>query len=223
VRGSERLRDGQVKTAKIADDAVDLAKLAHATQGDLLYWAAAGAPALLAAGPAGQVLTAQGAGANPAWADDVFGASLLHVVDEKPAGTNAGTFTSGAWQTRVINTVKTNEIAGASLSTNQITLAVGEYFLIARAPARSTNKHKMRWRNITDAADTLQGTTSVCTSGQAVETHGNVSGRFTVSTSSKAFELQHRAETTRSADGLGSGANFGVTEVFAEVFIWKVG
>jgi len=223
VRGSERLRDGQVTKAKIANDAVDLAKIAHATQGDLLYWAAGGAPAVLGAGTAGQVLTTQGAGGDPVWADDVFGAQLLHVRDEKAGGINGGDFVSGAWRTRVLNTVATNEIAGASLAVNQVTLPVGEYFLIARAPARSVSKHKLLWRNVTDAVNVLHGTTSVTQSNSAVETHGNVSGRFTVSGASKAFELQHFAEVTRNIDGLGSGANFRVPEVFAEIFLWKIG
>ncbi len=222
VRGSERLRDGQVTKAKIANDAVDLAKIAHATQGDLLYWAAGGAPAVLGAGTAGQVLTTQGAGANPVWRPDAFGAQLLHVRDEKAAGTNGGSFTSGSWVTRDLNMVKTNEITGASLTTNQITLPVGNYFIIARAPARSVSKHKMRWRNVTDGTDIVHGTTSVTQSNTAIETHGNISGRFSVIGASKAFELQHRAEVTRNIDGLGSGANFGVTEVFAELFLWKV-
>lgn len=61
------IADANVTTAKIADNAVTLAKIAHATQGDVLYYGASGAPAVLGAGVAGQVLRTDGAAANPAW------------------------------------------------------------------------------------------------------------------------------------------------------------
>ena len=52
----------------IADNAVSLSKLADGTQGDILYYGASGAPALLGVGTSGQFLKTQGAGANPVWA-----------------------------------------------------------------------------------------------------------------------------------------------------------
>ena len=52
---------------------------------------------------------------------------LLHMRDEKANGTQGGTFTSGSWYTRDLNTVVTNEINGASLSSNQFTLPAGDY------------------------------------------------------------------------------------------------
>ena len=60
-------------TAYIADNAVTLAKLEDGTQGDVLYYAASGAPARLGAGSSGQVLTSGGAGANPSWASPTVG------------------------------------------------------------------------------------------------------------------------------------------------------
>jgi hypothetical protein len=51
----------------VADNAITLAKLEDGTQGDVLYYAASGAPARLGAGSDGDVLTSGGAGANPAW------------------------------------------------------------------------------------------------------------------------------------------------------------
>ena len=51
------------------DNTVDLAQLAHATQGDVIYWGSSGVPARLGAGTSGQYLKTQGSGANPTWAD----------------------------------------------------------------------------------------------------------------------------------------------------------
>lgn len=57
-------------------DVVDLAEMAHGTQGDILYYGASGAPTRLAAGTSGHFLKTNGAGANPAWADAVPEASV---------------------------------------------------------------------------------------------------------------------------------------------------
>jgi hypothetical protein len=165
-------------------------------------------------------LTTQGAGADPTWRADAFGAQLFHVRDEKPAGTNGGTFTSGAWQTRDLNTVRSNEIAGANLSANQITLAAGEYFIMASAPGRDCAKHQIKWRNITDQTDELTGRTAAVAQGN--DAHVSVSGRFSVVGASKSFELQHRCQTTRLGEGLGTAGNFGISESYADVMIWKV-
>lgn len=58
---------GTVAEAQIADNAVTLAKVAHGTQGGIIYFGASGAPTELAAGTAGQLLRTGGAGANPSW------------------------------------------------------------------------------------------------------------------------------------------------------------
>ena len=54
----------------LQDNSVTNAKLADATQGDIIYYAGAGAPAQLSAGTSGFFLKTQGAGANPIWAAD---------------------------------------------------------------------------------------------------------------------------------------------------------
>ena len=40
----------------------------------------------------------------------VFGSKLIHIQDEKTSGTDGGIFNSGAWQTRDVNTVKTDDL-----------------------------------------------------------------------------------------------------------------
>ena len=67
---------GSVGTTALADNAVTNAKLADATQGDVIYYGAAGAPAQLSAGTNGHFLKTQGAGANPVWAAVAAGVSL---------------------------------------------------------------------------------------------------------------------------------------------------
>jgi len=148
-----------------------------------------------------------------------FESQLLHVRDEKANNTSGGTFTSGSWQTRTLNTSVTNEISGASLSSNQITLPSGTYFIVATANV-GTNvaRHTAKLRNVTDSSDTIIGTSEYTA---ADSNKSIVTGRFTIA-AQKTFELQHRCSSTSNVDGFGTNADFSVVQVFAEVQIWKV-
>lgn len=142
--------------------------------------------------------------------------SLIVVREALAQNTDAGTFTSGAWQTRALNTVAADSGGDASLSTGQVTLAAGTYRLRASAPAFSVGRHQARWHNVTDNAAVLAGTSEYA---DTVQTRSIVAGRFTIS-ASKVFELQHRCENTRSSDGLGVAGNF-TAEVYAEIELWR--
>ena len=55
-----------------------------------------------------------------------FGSQLFHIREEQTSGsTSAGDVSNRVWSIRTLNTVKTNEISGASLATNQFTLGAG--------------------------------------------------------------------------------------------------
>ena len=150
-----------------------------------------------------------------------FESALLHVRDEKSSGTQGGAFTSGSFITRTLNTVMTNEISGASLASNQITLPAGTYFIFASAIGLQCSSHTAKLRNITDSSDTLIGSVEYASSGAAVTSHSFVIGRFTIA-SQKVFELQHRCGSTQATNGFGNAAGFSVVEVYADVQIWKV-
>ncbi len=150
-----------------------------------------------------------------------FGHKLLHTQDQRAANTAGGTFTSGAWRTRVLNTVLTNEIAGASLASNQITLPIGTYFLLARAPAHQVNRHKIRLYDTTGAAAFLIGSSAFAANGSPFDSDSDCWGRFTVGVES-VIELQHISQTTFALVGFGSESNLGVIEVYSDVLIWKV-
>ncbi len=150
-------------------------------------------------------------------------ADLLHVRDEKASGTDGGTFTSGAWRTRDLNTVKTNEISGASLSSNQITLPAGTYEVIGQGQGFRCNVHVTKLFDTTNTADLVIGSNAF-SDASAVEYSGNDSflrGRFTLSAEA-VLELQHRCLTTKSTIGFGFRAGFGVVEVYSEVMIKKI-
>lgn len=152
-----------------------------------------------------------------------FQSQLFHAQDVKSPNTDAGTFTGGGWRTRTLNTVLTNEISGASLAANKITLPAGVYWFEASAPAYNVNGHKTAIANTTDGVDAiLEGTSEVARSGLGITTRSFVSGRVTIA-SQKQFELRHICETTASTDGFGNRTNTGTSEHYAEIMIWKIG
>ncbi|MFW6242542.1 MAG: hypothetical protein ACOC2W_00115 [bacterium] len=151
--------------------------------------------------------------------------NLLHVEDRKPAGTSGGTFTSGAWRTRDLNTVVTNTIAGASLASNQVTLPAGEYWVEGSAPASYVDQHKVIIKNITDILTILEGTSEriyTTNSFNHITTHSKISGFF-VTNNIKSIELQHRCLTTRDPNGFGRETGLGSYELYSVLKIWKVG
>jgi hypothetical protein len=151
-----------------------------------------------------------------------FSTQLLHVRDEKSSNTNAGSSTSGSWFARSLNTSVTNEISGASLSSNQITLPSGTYYILASAPSYASDSHIAKLRNTTDSSDTLIGTSEYSYQSGVTASRSFVIGRFTIA-AQKTFELQHRVSYSQAGTGaLGVASNFSVVEVYTDVQIWKV-
>ena len=151
-----------------------------------------------------------------------FESALLHVRDEKAQGTASGSAGTTTTQTRVLNTVVTNEISGASLSSNQITLPAGTYFIISRVPTFMTQAHKAYLRNITDSTNTIIGSSLYATSTYEGHNDSMIYGRFTIS-AQKVFEIRHYTAVARASNGLGVQTDLsGIIEVFADVQIWKV-
>jgi hypothetical protein len=152
----------------------------------------------------------------------IFETQLLHVRDEKASGTAGGTTSGGTSMTRVLNTVVTNEISGASLASNQITLPTGTYFIIARLPSFMVDQNKSYLYNTTDSTNTVIGSSSYNYVTGQVAGESFIIGRFTIG-ASKVFEIRHFVTATRSSNGLGVETTLaGFIEVYADVQIWKV-
>jgi hypothetical protein len=171
----------------------------------------------------GQVYVANGSGSGT-WTSisttiNPFGTQLFHVRTEGASGTAGGTFNAGSYVTRALNTIKTNEISGASLASNQISLPAGTYYIVARACGNAVGAHKAKLRNITDSSDTIVG--SVSLTGTNAQTDSWIVGRFTIG-GAKVFELQQRCNVTTVTSGLGAPCSFGDVEVYADVMIWRI-
>jgi len=213
--------DGTVTNAKIAASTIDLTTK---VTGTLPY--TNGGTGLAALGTSLQVLRTNTGATALEFATPTSGkfeSALLHVRDEKASGSAGGTATSGSFFTRTLNTSVTNEISGASLASNQITLPSGTYFIYASAPGYGTNRIKTKLRNITDSTDTLIGSGTYTDSVSAVaEVKSFIAGRFTIS-AQKTFEIQQRVQTTfADANALGIQMGFSVAEIYTDVQIWKI-
>jgi hypothetical protein len=141
--------------------------------------------------------------------------------EEQTAGTEGGTFTSGDWRTRTLNTTVVDEV-GITLASNQFTLPAGTYRFNSAAPGHQTSRQQTRLRNITDSTNVTSGE-----SGFTDETNDSTvawsrsKGQFSI-TSAKVFELQHQCSVTQTTNGLGVAANFGITEIYSSIELLKI-
>lgn len=142
------------------------------------------------------------------------------IRDEKASGTGGGGFTSGAWQTRTLNTETADTGGHASLAFNQITLAPGTYRVRASAPARHVDHHQAKLRNVTAGSDALIGTSEYSRGSDWFQTCSVIAGRITIAAST-VFEIQHRCQTTDGSNGMGDPAGFGVVEVYTVAEFWR--
>jgi len=161
--------------------------------------------------------------AGPPGSNIVSGAApYICIQDQKTQNTAGGTFTSGAWQTRTLNTIISDTVGIASLAANQVTLQPGTYRCFITCPAVNVQAHQARLQNITDGATLLVGTTewTFATANGAV-TRSVIIGRFGLP-SAKVLAVQHQAGATFAAQGFGLAANF-TTEVYTIAEFWLEG
>jgi len=170
----------------------------------------------------------------------VFQSQFYHARNELASGTDGNTLTVSTWNTRAIDTEKTDDLS-ITLSGNQFTLTTGTYYVECQAvtsflglPPRGGTQDvtsKLRLRNITDSTSTLTGLGSkfhVNDDGggnnEDAEVHliTTVSGRFAI-VGSKVFEIQNwvtnnwNSPVTKAGKAISSGEN----EVYLDLKIWK--
>ena len=143
-----------------------------------------------------------------------------YVSERQPSGTDAGTFTAGFFQTRVINTLS----PGASfirISLNQLIIEKGTYHIKALIPGYACNQHVAKLRNITDGTDAILGQNSYAFSPNGWS-NAVVEGTIRIEDTT-VFELQHRCLFTVATFGLGFSNGFGGDEIYTHAAITKVG
>ena len=148
-------------------------------------------------------------------------ASYALICDQKASSADGGTFTSGAWRTRDLNTEISDADSIVSIASNQFTLAAGSYLIRWSAPAYQTTNHQTRLFDVTNT--TVNALGSIEYAAPPVQNRSFGADRVTI-TGNTTFEIQHRAWTTHSINGFGVGNSggtwgdvvFTIVEIFRE-------
>lgn len=142
--------------------------------------------------------------------------------EEQDSGTQSGTFTSGAFRTRAVNTIAVDETGEVTLISDQFTLPAGTYRIQAKAEFFGAAATILRLQNITDVATTLAGLNDHCTVAANSDGHAcHLDGQFTIA-ATKTFELQQRCGLTQTTNGFGVSHSFGINEVFVSIELIKI-
>ena len=154
-------------------------------------------------GSANEVLKTDGSG-NLAFATIAGGkfASYAILVDQKTSGTNGGSFTSGDWRTRDLNTEIADPDGIVSISSNQFTLQAGSYLIKAHAPAYKVGRHQIALYDITASSYVETGSSAYVDGGESVSTDSFLTARFTCS-GANVYEIRHQCGTGFNTYGFG--------------------
>jgi len=160
----------------------------------------------------------------PAEGGGAFENALLHIKDQKPSGTEGGASVNATDNIRTLNTVITNEISGASLSSNQIILPSGDYFIEAHAQGYLAARNMIKLWNDTDSSYILYGQSMYSFPTGNNFNNATITGRFSLA-ATKSLEVHHLIETAKAANGLGvavGSAHVVAHETYTDIKIWKV-
>lgn len=146
--------------------------------------------------------------------------SFTLLRDEQSSSVSGGSFTSGAWRTRTLNTFYGDPEGDISLNSNQFTLQPGTYVIVAEAVAAEVNNHRLRLQNITANTTAAIGLNCYASAADLAQTTASVWARLTL-TQPTTFELQHLCQTSKSSTGFGRGTGMGI-EVYAQVALWRL-
>ena len=146
--------------------------------------------------------------------------SYAIICDQKAESTNGGTFTSGAWRTRDLNTEIADPDSIVSISSNQFTLGAGSYFIESSAPAYDVGRHQTRLYNATTSSVVQAGTNAFASLGDKIYNSSIILARVTI-TSNTAFEIQHRSVHSGTSNGFGVNTTFGEVCIYTVVKIFK--
>lgn len=141
------------------------------------------------------------------------------ICDEKGHDVSGGTFTSGEFRTRDLNTELFDPDGIVSITDNTFTLSAGIYVINWRCPAIDVDRHVSRLYN--------QTSSSIVAIGSTGHSNGNIqdytfgSTRVTI-TSDTVFRVEHRGQTTKNTLGFGVAHNFSGTNnryTYVEIFM----
>jgi len=143
------------------------------------------------------------------------------IYDEKPSGVNSQSIVVG-WNTKQLNTVKINNI-GAILSSNQVTLQAGTYYVEGDSRALFVGLNRFALYNVTASTYDIVGINNYARNvgdiyDAMASTAAVFSGIITIS-SPTVFEARHYIQTAYSFT---FAMVDGQPELYTTLKIWKV-
>lgn len=153
-----------------------------------------------------------------------FGYPLLH-IQEQVSGASAGTSTSG-FNYRNLNTIVTDEIAGATLTTGSganagvIFLPEGTYYVEAMAPASIPNRHVLNIVRHSDKVAIKLGHPGYASAEANDWAHNR--GRLAIGAGGLSIQLSHHIASGRGTDGLGINSAVNSVNMYADFKAWKL-
>ncbi len=149
--------------------------------------------------------------------------SVAIIEDHKSNNTPSGTFTSGAWQTRDLNTVTSDDSNIVTLTNNEFTLQSGVYLVEASAPSYQVEHNKIRLYNITDSVTVAEGSNSFAGETSFSQGRSFLTTKITIN-DTKSFNIGHYGAKTRSNAGFGTySSNIPNNMIYTQVKITKIG
>jgi hypothetical protein len=144
----------------------------------------------------------------------------------EPSGTDAGHTTVDTWTTRELNTLRQNEVSGASFDVNnyQMTLPAGKYYTTFFSSTMRVQNIGLRLRNISTGQTLLVSNVTYSKGGTGDSTHMRGEGFFEL-TGESVIELQYFADYDE-----GDNYNLGITVnnssyvedvVHAQLHVWQ--
>ena len=139
-----------------------------------------------------------------------FGKFSSYAVIAKVRAANSdgfGSYTTGDWRTRDIDTEITDEDGIVSISSNQFTLQAGTYLINFGCAMYHVQRHAIRLQNITDSTTAGVGNPN---NGYTYSALLFTTGVCRVSiASAKVFEVQGYVSVTKADNGMGFGMENG--------------
>lgn len=133
------------------------------------------------------------------------------------AGTDAGTFTSGAWQTVPLNTEIADTGTHGTIAANTITLATGTYRVRWHMCAYQVDRFQSRLFNVTTASVVGLGSTAKSAAADATMSESHGESRITIAAATEDICIEAQCETTNATDGFGIANAFGGTQTYAGI------
>ena len=162
-----------------------------------------------------RTITCPDATGTMALTSNILFSSYALICDQKDSTTDGGTFTTGAWRQRDLNTEIADPDGIVSISSNQFTLQAGNYLIKWKCPAYDVARHMSRLYDVTNSTN-IQYSAAIYADGS-----GNVSNDSTgfarvTPSGATAYKIDHACAVTKSTSGLGVASEITAAGVWSD-------